>query len=414
MDLNKYINNYFLILFILIPITIITGPAASAINILLIDLSFIILIIYKRDFYFLKNKIMVYFFILYIYLIFNSFISIDYSEGILRNFGFLRIIILFAAFNYFYQDQAFFKKVLKFWFVFFFIVSIDIFIESFIGTNILGFGGDIPGDRIVSFFKDEPIVGGFLNGFYLIIIGFLLNEIKDKRKYLIFLLLITFVISILLTGERSSTIKAILGIGVFLIFYKNFNIKKKIIIILSMIILILIMIFNSSDFLKNRFVNQINKLSLTHIQDGHVHYNLYFRLYESSFEVFKNYKLLGVGNKNYRVETCEKINKNDKYICTTHPHQIYFEFLSEHGLIGTFIILLIFYKLIFSKILKTFREKNYVKIGSLIYLIFVFTPIIPSGAFFSAYPLTIFAINLSIFYASDENMNVFKNKIKQN
>ena len=95
-------------------------------------------------------------------------------------------------------------------------------------------------------------------------------------------------------------------------------------------------------------------------------------------------------------------------MCTTHPHQIYFEFLSEHGLIGTFIILLIFYKLIFSKITRTITGKNYLKIGSLIYLIISFFPLIPSGAFFSSFLLTLFAINLSIFYAYDKDMNVFK------
>ena len=36
------------------------------------------------------------------------------------------------------------------------------------------------GKRIVSFFKDEPIVGGILNGFYLIIIGFY-YELKDNK-----------------------------------------------------------------------------------------------------------------------------------------------------------------------------------------------------------------------------------------
>ena len=82
--------------------------------------------------------------------------------------------------------------------------------------------------------------------------------------------------------------------------------------------------------------------------------------------------------------------------------------LSEHGLIGTLIILSIFYKLIFSKILGTIREKNYVKIGSLVYLTFIFIPIIPSGAFFTNYALTIFAINLSIFYALDKKLNIFK------
>ena len=161
----------------------------------------------------------------------------------------------------------------------------------------------------------------------------------------------------------------------------------------------IILVFNSS-FLNVRFYGQINQL----IKQN----NIYFQLYGSGFEVFKNNKLFGVGNKNYRIETCNEIKKNDRYICTTHPHQIYFEFLSEHGLIGTIIILLIFYKLIFSKILSTFREKNYIKIGSLIYLVIAFTPIIPSGAFFTDNVLTIFVINLAIFYGSDKKSNIFK------
>jgi len=396
MYLNKTINNYFLILFSLIPVTIIAGPAVSIINILLIDLSFIILIIYNKNFNFLKNKTIIYFFILYIYLIFNSLISIDYSEGVLRNLGFLRIIILFAAFNYFFQDERFFKKVFKFWSIIIFIVLIDVFIESFTGKNILGFG-ELYGKRIVSFFKDEPIVGGFLNGFYLIIIGFLLNEFRHDKNYLTILLSIIFIISILLTGERSNTIRAALGISIFFMLYKNLDIKKKIIIYLSMIVLILILVFNLS-YLNHRYFNQTSNIKNT----------LYFQLYKSGFEVFKNNKLFGVGNKNYRIATCNDIKKNNKYICTTHPHQIYFEFLSEHGLIGTLIILAIFYKLIFSKILNTIREKNYIKIGSLTYLILVFLPIVPSGAFFSDFVLTLFAINLAIFYATDKQLNVFK------
>ena len=396
MYLNKTINSYFLILFSLIPVTIIAGPAISIINILLIDLSFIILIIYNKNFNFLKNKTIIYFFILYIYLIFNSFISIDYSVGVLRNLGFLRIIILFAAFNYFFRDEGFFKKVITFWSIIISIVLVDVFIESFSGKNILGFG-ELYGKRVVSFFKDEPIVGGFLNGFYLIIVGFLLNELKYSKNYFIILFSIIFIISILLTGERSNTIKAVLGISIFFMLYKNLNVKKKIIIYLSMIVLILILVFNLS-YLNLRYFNQTSNVKNT----------LYFNLYESGFEVFKNNKLLGVGNKNYRIETCNDIQKNNKYICTTHPHQIYFEFLSEHGLIGTLIILGIFYKLIFSKILNTIRGNNYIKIGSLIYLILVFLPIIPSGAFFTDFVLTLFAINLAIFYATDNKLNIFK------
>ena len=398
MDFNKHIQSYFLVLFSIIPLTIIIGSAVSVINILLIDLSFIIFIFYKKEFNFLKNKSIIYLFILYLYLIFNSFISLNYSEGILRNLGFLRIIILFVAINYFFLNETFFKKVLKSWTLIILIVLIDVLIESFTGKNILGFGGEIYHNRIVSFFKDEPIVGGYLNGFYLIIIGFLFNEFKKNRNFLVILLSIIFIISILLTGERSNTIKAIFGISIFFVLYKNLNIKKKVTIVLTTTLLIFLLVLNS-NFLKVRFVFQINHLFNQN--------NIYFQLYDSAFEVFKNNKLLGVGNKNYRVETCKETNIDEKYICTTHPHQIYFEFLSEHGLIGTFIILSIFYKLIFSKILVTFREKNYVKIGALIYLILVFAPIMPSGAFFTNYMLTIFALNLSIFYASDKKLNIF-------
>ena len=103
---NKKINNYFLLLFSLIPISIIAGSSISLANILLIDISFLVLIIFRKDFIFLKSKTIKYLLILYIYLIFNSFISIDYGIGLARNFGFFRFIILFIAFNYFFNQQT--------------------------------------------------------------------------------------------------------------------------------------------------------------------------------------------------------------------------------------------------------------------------------------------------------------------
>ena len=400
MILNRPTYYYFLFLFSIIPLTILIGSSISLLNIIILDISFIILIIYKKNFFFLKKKSIRYLFILYTYLIFNSFISVDFFEGIYRNFGFLRIIILFAAFNYFFLDNSFFKKVFRFWITIILIVMIDVFIESFNGRNILGFG-EAYGERIVSFFKDEPIVGGYLNGFYLIIIGFLLNELKDNRNYLIIILSIIFIISILLTGERSNSIKAFLGISIFFVFCKNLGIKKKVIVFFSMIFMVFILLFSSS-FLKLRFIYQINSL----IKKD----NVYFQLYDSGFEVFKNNKLFGVGNKNYRIETCKEIDKNEKYFCSTHPHQIYFELLSEHGLFGTLIFFFIMYKIIFSKIRKSLLQNNYLKLGSLIYMMLIFIPILPSGAFFNNYMLTIFTINLSIFYASDKQLNIF-NKI---
>ena len=403
MSLNKYVYNYFLILFSFIPLSILIGSAVSVVNILLIDVSFLFLIIYKKNFKFLKNSAIFYLIILYLYLIFNTFIAIDYSESISRNVGFIRVIILFIAFNYFFNQQLFFEKMIKIWMIILSIVILDVFIEFTFGKNLLGYG-ELYGNRIVSFFKDEPIVGGYINGFFLIICGFVFSK-NVKNNYFPFLILIFFVVAIIITGERSNSIKALIGAGIFLLAYKEIKSKPKIIFFICSSFLILMIILNSS-FLKTRFYGQI--------KTGLNHDNLYFKLYKSGFNVFKNYPFFGTGNKNYRIETCSDkktliVRNQNEYICNTHPHQLYLDFLSEHGFFGTIILLFIFYKLIFSKIKKTFIENNYIKIGSLIFLIFVFAPIIPSGAFFNDYALTIFAINLSIFYASDKNMNIFKN-----
>ena len=401
-SLNKYAYNYFLILFSFIPLSILVGSAISLVNILLIDISFLILVIYRRNFEFLKNITVVYLLVLYFYLIFNTIIAINYSESILRNIGFIRTIILFLAFNYFFYQKLFYERMIKIWITILLIVVFDVFVEYTFGRNLLGFG-ELYGNRIVSFFKDEPIVGGYINGFFLIIIGYLFNK-NDRNTYYSILLLILFVVAIIFTGERSNSIKAFLGASVFLLIVRGIKFQHKIVFFISSLLLILVIIFNSS-YLKNRFYGQI-KNSLND--------NIYFELYKSGYQVFKNNQIFGVGNKNYRVETCDynkalSVDGGNKYICTTHPHQIYIDFLSEHGLFGTIILLFIFYKLIFLKTKETIAGSNYLKLGSFIYLFLVFIPIIPSGAFFNDYMLTMFTINLSIFYASDKNMNIFKN-----
>ena len=104
--------------------------------------------------------------------------------------------------------------------------------------------------------------------------------------------------------------------------------------------------------------------------------------------------------------------KNLKIIFNTHPHQIYFELLSEHGLFGTLIIFYLFYKLIFSKISLVLRDKNYIQLGSIIFLINSFLPLLPGGSFFNDYAITIFGINLAILYASNKNFNIFNKSLK--
>ena len=412
---SKILNSYFLFLFSFIPASIIIGPAISLFNILLIDISFIFFILFKKDFKFLSNKTVKIIILLCLYLIFNSIIAKDFSMSAYRNLGFIRFGIFFLAFNYFFYNNDFINRVLVIWAFTLSFLSLDTYLESISGTNILGYG-EAYGARIVSFFKDEPIVGGYINGFYLIIIGFLFylnNKVVNKYKYIILIFTIFFITAIILTGERSNSIKAILGFFLFYFLNDHFKFKEK---ILSVLLLVLVFIFllNTSNFLKLRYGGQFFKPIISIFQSNNeisvereANKNLYIALYQSGFEVFKKYKIFGVGNKNYRLETCSN-EKNPKYSCSTHPHQLYFEFLAEHGIVGALILIFILFSLILSKIKIILSSKNYLQLGCLTFLLTSFIPLLPSGAFFADYNLTIFWINLSIMYAVGNKTNVFR------
>ncbi len=400
---QNLISKYFFVLFSIIPISIIVGPSVSLANILIIIFSFLIYIFYINEWSWLKDKKIQLLFALYIYLIFNSFIALDFSNSFYRNFGFIRFIILFAAFNYFFLKFENFNKILIVWSVILIFITLDIYYESINGKNILGYG---EGNRIFSFFKDEPIVGGYVNSLYLLSIGFLFEFFDDKKnkiKYIIFLISIFFLVAILMTGERSNAIKALLGFIIFYLFIKNFSLKEKLTLVL-IIISIFFIIFINSDFIKSRYHKQFFG-NFSKIQ-------IYMDLYRSGIEVFKKYPYFGAGNKNYRFETCygkkeKDINLWPKITCSSHPHQIYFDFLAEHGFIGSIIILSIFFKLIFDLLKKISINRNKLQFASFIYILIVFIPILPSGAFFSDYLLTLFFINFSLLFCVNKNSNLF-------
>ena len=105
--IKKLNLNFYDLLFVFLPLSIILGPTVSLINIF-----FLILIYFFKYFkkdhlnYIMKNRIVILFFLLTLYLILNTLISIDKSSGMFRNLGFIRFLFLFIAINYLF----YFKK----------------------------------------------------------------------------------------------------------------------------------------------------------------------------------------------------------------------------------------------------------------------------------------------------------------
>ena len=114
----------------------------------------------------------------------------------------------------------------------------------------------------------------------------------------------------------------------------------------------------------------------------------------TSIELFKKKPILGIGPNNFR-RKCTEVNNDiitEKYgfdasniqNCSTHPHNIFFQLLSETGLIGI-IYYIIFNILLFIETFKFLFKKNYNQISFffLLPVIYYLNPFFPSGNFFN-------------------------------
>ena len=236
---KNLLNIYSFILFAFIPVSILIGPAISIINILIISLSFLLYFLIKKKFLLIKDHTLTLLFVLYLYLILNSLFSIDPDLGLKRNLGFIRYILLFIAINYFFFKDKNFDNIFKIWSLIFLVVLFDVMYEMHNGENILGFVSNNK-KRIVSFFKDEAVVGAYLNGFFFILIGFWYKNFEKKKKFeklLIFSFIILATSCMIFTGERSNTLKFFFALTVFFYFNDKIQLNHKILFAISVIIL---------------------------------------------------------------------------------------------------------------------------------------------------------------------------------
>ena len=383
--------NYFLIL--ILPISLLVGSAISNAVILIIGLLFIFDLYQRKNLVFFHDFNFYFLIIIYIYLIFNSVFIAKNEDSIVRAIGFIRFIFLsYAIFFYF---SFFKKKIIKFWFFIFLVISIDILIEYIFGKNILGFTSDYPG-RIASFTGDELKIGGFYFGFILIGLTFFSN--KDK-KLQIFLSLIFFIIALII-GERSNFLKIFIMYSLFFIFFFDISYLKKILILIFLSFLTFVIILKS-PVLSSKFYNHIFedyyemfKKGESFDRDKIIRSNQHFAHYYTAILIFNENKIFGSGIKTFRIESFkEKYNSIDKfYGQSTHPHQIHFEFLSELGIVGYFLIIPNFVYLLRKNII---QKKDFLIKSGILFLIASLVPVLPSGSFFTSYGAAIFWINYS-------------------
>jgi len=401
---NIFTNEILKYFLYLLPVFIIIGNAITNGTLFIVFLIYIYHCIKEKKFLYIESNEFKLFFILFLYLLFNSLLSGNF-ESILRSIGYLKFFIFVLVYKNFIETKKINLQKLGFvWLVIILLLGLDIVFQAMHGFNTLKFISAIK-NRNSGFFMDELVAGAFLLSF-VFNIYFLI--FKKKNNLIMFFYLFFFLIVIFLTGERANFIKFIFIYFCIYIFIAKLNIKYSWTILIAP--LIVFFLLNNISSFKERYLSSISFASKNNLSILNTYLTSEYGSHTiSSLYILKDNLFFGVGTKNFRnscdeystyvIEFQKKIVLNNGEVypsgCATHPHQIYNELLSEHGLLGTFFFLFIFYKLLF----KNFRKNKKINLNivAFLYILTTFIPILPSGSFFSSLNSILFWINF-LFY----------------
>lgn len=380
-----------------------------------INLYYIIIIFFGFRFYITKgkfsikkfsvNKTFVFFFIIPYCLILLSFLNSDYQNtpSMIRSLLSFKFLILPFIFYYLIKNNNFFKLIGINTIVVLIFLGLDIIFQFIIGHDFFGIVSKTP-NRYSGFLGDEYIAGSFISLFFIYVFLFLNLFLNSyKKNFLILVVSIFFLCVIIITGERLALLRYLFFLSFLILLYIP-SLKRKIFSLVTvLLILVNFLIFNES--FKVRFYealffiglsDQITQLNKNY--DNLKYINTlsnapWVSHWKASYLIYKDNKFTGVGLKNFRL-AC----KNEKYhvenildreslsSCTTHPHNVYMEVLSELGTTGFIyflFIIIFFYRYLLKSFLRNLVKKKNKYIFSSI-LIFSTVPFLPSGSIFSS------------------------------
>ena len=339
-------------------------------------------------------------------MIINLVFSVNIENSFLRNIFFIKYIIFtIGTIDFFSKRKIELFLIFKIWILILTFFSFDLFVQFITQKNIIGLESPLKYHRVSGFMGDELKAGSLILFFCFIVSGYLIDNDKNKIKGLILLFL--FIATIFITGDRSNFLKSIV-ISFCLIFFIDRRLINKFIILFLIMVSFVFFIISTQEVFKARFNNSLFKnLSQNNFNIvKFVNKTEYGKIFNSAYQLFLKKKTFGVGNKNFRI-LCEKdfqkkypFTKNlEGAKCNTHPHQIYFEILVEHGIFGFSILIITLLSFIYQNFRFILKTKNFLLSSLFFSNLVVFIPILPGGSFFTSFNAIIFWLNISLFYA---------------
>ena len=419
--INNKIDIFLKFLLFSFPILIILG--SFSLNFFSVVFSLYALFNYKilKKFKIFNKNILIIFFS-FIILIF-PFESIDFKNSFVKYLSFFRFVLMLLGLIIFFEknnkENSLLLQIYKIYIGILTIIIIDVLIEYYFGSNIMGFSSNYRG-RIASFTNDELIIGYIYC--FLTLFTFIFMYKKTNNYYFFIIACILIIISFFI-GERSNFLKLFLLIIFFSFIHLSYFKKLKIKILLIITTIVFILLLSFVQLVKNtpqakKFVN-FDEIQLEMLEKdkfslfkGMFYNSKHAPHYLTAYNIFLNYPIFGIGIDNFYKESRKKKYENKELACrqcrsSTHPHQIYLEIMSEVGLTGLIYFIYIFFYPIFICLKSLIKNKEYYIISHLFLHVYFIFPILPSGSFFGTNYGIPFWFNLAILlYLSKKNLKL--------
>lgn len=389
----KYIINF---LIVLLPLSFIAGNLAINLNVILIII--LSLIFFKKEFFTLKlfffDKLLIFLFLFILFSgILNNFYAISpiENENVSKTLFFFRYLLFYFSIKLIVERKIFNFKL-------FFIsasmsvlfVSLDIMLQLISGKDLFGYPKTQY--KLSGPFGDEQIAGSYLQRFSIFLFFLIPTYMMSKNKnYLILILSAFFILiffSMLIAGNRMPIILFLIMLSSLFLFEKKL-IKFSLFFISFFSILFLITFYLSpqvQDYSQHflRTLKQIIIFSYEVFLRGESPNitNTYLIELYSGYTTWKENILFGGGINSFYLNCVKTIE-----FCSSHPHNYYLEILSELGVVGFLLIMIMLIKLFHLSIINKNElsldfNKNLITPFTLLLLVEVF-PLKTSGSFFS-------------------------------
>ncbi|MDB3973999.1 O-antigen ligase family protein [Alphaproteobacteria bacterium] len=378
-------------LFVLMPVTLLTGPFLPDLFLSLLALYFLFISLKFKLFGYYKSIFVYLFSFFYFYLLIRGIFSQYPYESLIKYNGpifYFRYLFFVLGIKFILDVSPEFIK--KFTFSLLLVIifcCIDGFFQWIFGFNLFGFKS--PSIRVTGIFGSEEILGHFLSHVTPLLIALLtfLYGVNKKKILLYISILMLSEIMIFISNDRAGFLKIFQFTLLLIILSSHFKIFRLISFIISIIIISILINFAPDS--STRFEHTLRDVSSTTIPympwapSHETHFSV-------AFDMFFNNPIFGQGPQLFK--TLCHITPEYLDACTSHPHNYYVQTLGELGLVGisflilgflysSFVLIKHFIALWFTKNKKNLLSDYYLFLMCFIFLIL--WPLIPHQSFYN-------------------------------